>query len=66
MPAKSKSQFRFLQNLIHNGSNASTNGLTPQKAQEFISSTPNYNKLPETAPKKQPTGNKRGRKPHQN
>lgn len=49
MPASSKKQFRFLEALLHGGLKNPPTGLSKPKAQEFISATPSYKDLPETA-----------------
>jgi hypothetical protein len=53
MPARSKSQFRYLQALAH-GNIRNNSGMTPAKAQEYVSHNKgnmSYNNLPEKLPK---------------
>lgn len=45
MPARSKSQFRFLEALAHGG--IKKKSFSKEQAQEFIDSTPSYKSLPE-------------------
>jgi hypothetical protein len=49
MPAKSKSQFRFLQGVASGTIKAK--GMTKAEAKEFVSGQKNYKKLPEKAKK---------------
>lgn len=47
MPAKSRSQFRLLQALIHGKLKNKPEGLTKVKAQEIVDKTKSYKDLPE-------------------
>lgn len=49
MPAVSKKQFRFMAMLAHNPEKMRNKpkGLSSSKAEEFVSKTPSYKKLPE-------------------
>ena len=47
MPAKSRAQFRLLQALLHGKVKDKPEGLTKEKAKEFVDATPSYKNLPE-------------------
>lgn len=54
MPSSSKAQFRFMQMLAHNKKRAKKEGLSPEKAKEYVSKNvgeKSYENLPEKSNK---------------